>query len=164
MPWSIESYIQDAIAKLEEAKIAFAEKTVEACDAVANMAVETISKKAPFDEEENNDVIPGEEGHLNESFYAIQAIATGDGQATTSVNTNEPIKFEYVTEGTMDKSPIRPVVKKALFWPALEHPVASVKGQEPDEFFNEAYDEIVNEAGSVVDETFAPVIDMLRLQ
>lgn len=163
MAWMIESFVQDTIERLEEAKTLFAEKTVEACDEVANMAVETLAKNAPYDEEANNDNIPGEEAHLNESFFAIQSIATGNGEAQTTVNTNEPIKFEYVTEGTQDKEPIRPLIQKALWWPALDHPVASVKGQEPNPFFDESYQQVLNEQAAIIAEIFAPVFDLLRL-
>lgn len=162
MAWTIESYVQDMIARLEEAKTQFEEKTVEACDEIANTAVETLSKNAPYDPEPNNDVIPGEEGHFNESFYAIQAISVGNGIAQTAVETNEPIKFEYVTQGTMDKSPIEPLVKKALWWPALDHPVYSVQGQEPNPFFDESYQQILDEAPTIVEEIMTPVFDLLR--
>ncbi len=45
----------------------------------------------------------------------------------------------YVHEGTgiwgPNKKRIRPVNKKALFWPGAAHPVASVAGQKPNPFW-----------------------------
>lgn len=50
----------------------------------------------------------------------------------------------YVHEGTgiwgPNKKRIRPVNKKALYWPGAAHPVASVAGQKPNPFMDRAAD------------------------
>jgi hypothetical protein len=48
-----------------------------------------------------------------------------------------------VTQGT--DTPILPVVKRALWWPDAEHPVASVRGQAANPFQEKAVAEFESE-------------------
>ena len=111
----------------------------EAAETVADDSVEALKSASPYDPEPNNGVIPDEEGHLNESFYTGDAALNGV-TATVDVKTTEPIKFQYVTQGT--QGPIYPVTKKALWWSALSHPVGSVAGQSANPFQEPVHDEI----------------------
>ena len=65
-----------------------------------------------------------------------------EGKYSITVRTKQPTKLEYVTQGTglfgPRGEPIRPVTKKALFWEGADHPVRSVRGQEPNSFVDEA--------------------------
>lgn len=160
---TIQSFVQDLIQQLEDAVVQFDALTVDACNEIADNAVTILAKNAPYDPAEDNGTIPGEEGHLNESFVAIQAISTGEGQAETFVETTEPIKLSYVSEGTLEQAPIVPISKQALNWPDAEHPVASVAGQDPNPFVQDSYDEIDAKVPEIVQGVFQPALDMLGL-
>lgn len=66
----------------------------------------------------------------------------------------------YVHEGTgiwgPNKKRIRPVNKKALFWPGAAHPVASVAGQKPNPFLDRA----AEKAEPEVTEIFREVVNL----
>ncbi|MFH2126403.1 MAG: hypothetical protein ABIK12_07785 [Pseudomonadota bacterium] len=66
----------------------------------------------------------------------------------------------YVHEGTgiwgPNKKRIRPVNKKALFWPGAAHPVASVAGQKPNPFM----DRVAEKAEPEVTEIFREVVNL----
>lgn len=111
----------------------------------AEATVQELHEKCPVDDELDNGVIPGEEEHLNESFLATPAQSDGE-HSIAQVKTEEPIKFSYVTQGTIDLSPILPVVARGLWWPALRHPVAFVMGQNANPF-QEPIKDIVEENG-----------------
>ena len=96
-----------------------------------NEAVNQLHTNSPVDDEANNGVLPGEEGHLNESFVG-DPVEVNDITSHADVRTEEPIKFQYVTQGT--DSPIYPVVKKAMWWPGAAHPMYSVSGQAANPF------------------------------
>jgi hypothetical protein len=132
--------------RIIEARDSAAEFCARATDEVANTLVEELQHDAPFDGEENNGVIPGEEGHLNESFGMNNADVSEN--ATAEVWTNEPIKFQYVIQGTA--SPILPVEKQALWWPGAEHPVAWVSGQSANPFHEKSAGTIRDELGTIV--------------
>lgn len=121
------SGLSDFIAKLEAVQNAVPEAVDEALDQLAEEVIEMLSEAAPFDPAENNGVIPGEEGHLAESFFADAA-----DNGKVEVKTTEPIKFSYVTEGT--DSPILPKTMQAMWWPNAPHPMAQVSGQEANPF------------------------------
>ncbi|MBU4278178.1 MAG: hypothetical protein KKC30_15665 [Proteobacteria bacterium] len=59
----------------------------------------------------------------------------------------------YVHEGTgiwgPNKKRIRPVNKKALYWPGAAHPVASVAGQKPNPFMDRAVDRAAPEVEAI---------------
>jgi hypothetical protein len=158
---SIESFVPDLIANLEAARDLLSDATVAACNEIANTAVEDLINNAPFDEEEDNMTPPDEEGHLNESFYAIEAIPGVGGEASAEVHTSQAIKLEYVTEGTEEKAPIRPLIKQALWWPALDHPVASVAGQEPNPFVEETYTQLLDKVDDIVRDIFLEIFEMV---
>ena len=156
---NMESFVPDIIARLQGVIDALGDATTDACDEIANVAVEDLSVNAPYDEEENNETPPGEEGHLNESFYALESITSLGGKSSTGVKTYEPIKLEYVTEGT--QTPITPTTKQALWWPALDHPVAMVAGQEPNPFVEETYNALLPKVEGIVREIFLPVFEQI---
>jgi hypothetical protein len=156
---TIESFVPDVIARLQGVIDAFGDATMDVCNEIANVAVEDLSVNAPYDEEENNETPPGEEGHLNESFYAVEAITSLGGIGSTEVKTHEPVKLEYVTEGT--STPITPTTKQALWWPALDHPVALVAGQEPNPFVEETYNELLTKVDGIVQEIFLQVFEQI---
>lgn len=159
--FTIETFIDSIIQNIEDAIALFDGATIDACTEIADKAVEIIAKNAPYDEEPNNDVIPGEEGHLNESFYALEGISTGNGEAEAAVKTMEPIKLQYVTEGT--DTPITPIIKQAMWWPTAEHPVALVSGQEPNPFVDESIPEIEAEVVPIVEDIFTPIFQSMGL-
>jgi hypothetical protein len=161
MAFVIESYIQDLIARLEAARDSLPELTAEASNVIGERSVELLIEGCPIDEAENNGVIPGEEGHLADSFLAVEGIGSVD-QAQTDVMTEEPIKFGYVTEGTLDVAPIQPTTKKALWWPDAPHPLPQVAGQDPNDFAQQAYDQVMGEVPTLLEETFQPFFDFLR--
>jgi hypothetical protein len=123
----------------------------EAVQLVADEAVLEISVVCPYDGELDNGQIPGEEGHLNMSFYAESQQSGIISEMT--VKTLEPIKLSYVTGGT--NSPILPLSAKALWWPGLAHPVSSVSGQQANDFVTPVRDAIASEVPDIVQ----PVID-----
>lgn len=104
-------------------------------------AVTELSIASPYDASANNGVLPGEEGHLNESFSASDVIPTAEG-ADVEVKTSEPIKFFYVTEGTVDVEPIFPLYKRALWWPDAAHPYAFVHGQQANPFHKQVLQDL----------------------
>lgn len=123
----------------------------QATNDVALALVEELEHDAPFDPAENNGVIPGEEEHLNVSFGMNEAPAALS--TISGVWTNEPIKFQYVTQGTV--GPIVPVQKQALWWPGAEHPVAWVSGQQANPFQQRSASTIENEMATIVDPCIA---------
>lgn len=109
----------------------------------ADNTVSLLHDNAPFDPAPDNGQIPGEEGHLRDSFYA-DPIQAGGAHVTALVRTNEPIKFGYVVNGT--DTPIVPVEKQALWWPDAPHPMPWVHGQAGNDFVGRLVD-LVGEAG-----------------
>jgi hypothetical protein len=75
-------------------------------------------------------------GHLANSFFSRQI-----DPMVVIVGTSQPLKLHWVTQGTIDVEPILPVVKKALWWPEADHPVAWVHGQRADDFVTPIQDE-----------------------
>lgn len=161
MSFSIESRINDIIATLREAQQELSDFTYAAAADVSLFAVETLSEKSPFDEAPNNDSPEGEEGHLRDSFAYMPSVTTGN-EDVMLVYTEQPIKFQYVTQGTLDAAPIEPVEKKALWWPDAPHPLHEVAGQDPNPFQEEALAIIQGEIPAIVTEALAPVFDTLR--
>ncbi len=126
----------------------------EALDKIAEEGVLLLQEAAPYDPAENNGVIPGEEGHLRDSFDVVPA-DSGEAQ----IITHEPIKFSYVTQGT--ETPITPTIKQALWWPELEHPVAWVRGQDPNPFHEEVVDELKQVGSEIIIQTMTDMINGL---
>lgn len=157
---TLSTKIKEKIALLQEIQTAMEETVGLTCEAIADVAVENLIHEAPFDEAENNMTPPGEEGHLNESFYATSAIYTGNAKATTIVKTDEPIKFSYVTEGT--DTPILPRTKKAMWWPDAPHPMYAVSGQEPNPFAELAHQMTVDETPAIIAEQLKTVLALLK--
>lgn len=120
---------------------------------VADEAVVILHDECPYDGELDNGQIPGEEGHLNDSFF-VQDVASGI-VTEVEIMTSEKLKLSYVTGGT--DSPILPVSQQAMWWPALSHPVAQVQGQAANDFVTPARDILDASVPSILQ----PVIDLI---
>lgn len=140
------------IERLLRAREAIAPLVAQGLEEVGQKAVQQLHDASPYDPTENIGVIPGEEEHLNESFSVDTAQVTDTG-AEVPIKTSEPIKFQYVTQGT--DGPIYPVEAQALAIPG-GHPVASVAGQDANPFQEEVAASLQNE------NPFGPVIEMLQ--
>lgn len=106
-------------------------------------AVQIMSDAAPYGSEGTAPAgdVPG---HLADSFTAD---TTSSGESfTVTLQTNQPTKLSYVTQGTGIYGPrgqrIVPTTARALNWPSAPHPVRSVAGQQPNDFVTPAIDEI----------------------
>lgn len=108
---------------------------------VGEETVRMLQTVTPVDPAPDNGTIPGEEGHLIDS-YTVDPVQQSGPSAYTFVRTSEPIKFSYVTQGTEDKAPIVPITAKALWWPDAVHPYASVSGQAANDFVSPLVDQI----------------------
>jgi hypothetical protein len=118
----------------------------QAVNEVAQEAQVMLESATPYDPEPNNGVIPGEEGHLRDSYAVTDA--TGGIVSTAELTTSEPIKFGYVTGGT--DGPIYPRAKRALWWPALQHPVGWVSGQSANPFHQVVAEEVATEGAALI--------------
>jgi len=91
---------------------------------------------------------PGDASGPLASSFSAQASQQGIG-AHMELKTSQPLKLQYVTLGTgiyAGKGPIRPLVKRALFWPGASHPYRSVKGMKGKDFVKP----IINKAPDAV--------------
>jgi hypothetical protein len=125
-----------------------------AVEAVAAEAMTLIVAATPYDAEADNGTIPDEEGHLNESYSVTPA--SDDVVSEAQVMTSEPIKYGYVTGGTMDVGPIMPVQAKGLWWPSAAHPFKQVSGQEANPFQQQVLTDINDE----LDDLVSPIIQI----
>ena len=142
------------IARLQNARDMIAPLVAQGLEELGQQTVQQLKDAAPYDPMYNIGVIPGEEEHLNESFSVGDTQVTSAG-AEVEVKTSEPIKFQYVTQGT--DGPIYPVSAQALAIPGF-HPVASVSGQAANPFQEEV-------AAWLQDQNpFVPVTDMLQTE
>lgn len=100
-------------------------------------------------------------GPLAESFSAI--VEDAEGETVLTVKTTQPTKLMYVTEGTGIYGPygerIYPKVKKALYWEGAEHPVASVAGQEANDFVSPIIDEA---DGEITDQVAEAIYEAMQ--
>lgn len=105
-------------------------------------------------------------GPLAESFSAV--VEDSEGEAVLTIKTTQPTKLMYVTEGTGIYGPygerIYPKVKKALYWEGADHPVASVAGQEANDFVSpitdEADEEITDQVSEAIYEAMQEAADV----
>ena len=117
------------------------------------MVVDDLSAAAPVGASEGMPPPGDGPGHLNESFYAQD-----EGETTVSVRTRQPLKLQYVTQGTgiyAGKGRIRPRTAKALMWPGAAHPYRSVAGEPPNDFVSPVID------GFDGQEALLPIVDEL---
>jgi hypothetical protein len=126
-----------------------------AIEEVADETLNRLQGATPYDPEPNNGVIPGEEEHLRESYSVTPA--SGGIVSTAEVTTFEPIKFGYVTGGTA--GPIYPRVAKALWWPALQHPVGSVSGQNANPFHVPVAEEMAVDGAEMIAQALLPLFE-----
>lgn len=156
--FTLKNNTAQIIQRLQAAQAAIPDLVATGVEQLGELSVTSLHDHCPVDEEDNNGVLPGEAEHLADSFV------TGDVSvgvvSTMEIGTTEPIKYQYVTEGT--DSPILPVEKKALWWPALEHPVASVSGQEPQPFQLDALAEIESLVPGVGAEVVQKLVEKLK--
>lgn len=157
MPFSgTFSGLQALQARVRDAQVLIGPLVARGINSAAQDAVQLVHDACPVDTDEDNVQIPGEEGHLADSFFADPVQETSVG-ATTTVRTREPIKFSYVTLGTLDKEPITPRTKLALWWPSAPHPLASVHGQKANDFASPVADVVANRGYQY----FQPFLDAL---
>lgn len=147
--------------RLEKAQSQIPRATLKGLDVLAKAGTFSLLVSAPYDPAPDNGVIPGEEGHLRNSFYALPSVSTGLASGLAEVGTHEPIKFQYVTQGTLYATPIRPIRAKALWWPSLSHPVPFVRGQAPNPFQEKAKEKIEVKAENIFTVSFYPVLRTL---
>jgi hypothetical protein len=155
MSFSVDtSGLSALIAKIKQVQTDLEPTINEALDEIADEGVALLKQAAPFDPSENNGTIPGEEGHLRDSF---QTSAAENQHA--EIITTEPIKFSYVTGGT--DSPIFPVSKQAMWWPGAAHPVAQVNGQNANPFHQDVIDDLTTEGSNILQEKILELLQGL---
>lgn len=137
----------------------FGSMLAEGVQAASEDAVKLLEEAAPYDAAPDNGIIPGEGEHLIDSFYANEATPKGNALATNTVRTEEPIKFQYVTEGTLTAAPIKPKTKQSLWWPDAGYPRRQVQGQAPNPF----QEPLVGEIEANGDEYFAETLGLLKV-
>jgi hypothetical protein len=134
MPYTLDtSGLQALIQRLKQAQQTLPAVVFAGVQLVADETLAALVEATPYDPAPDNGVIPGEEAHLRDS-YQLTPVELQAVQAECDLRTTEPIKFGYVTQGTLDVAPIYPVVKRGLWWPQLRHPVPQVAGQAPHPF------------------------------
>lgn len=93
---------------------------------------------------------PGDgEGKLRDSFYVQD-----ESETSVSVRTTQPQKLDYVVNG---RGEVLPVVKKALMWPGLPHPVKRAGPSQANDFVTPVLDSFD------VAEALQPVVDEIAV-
>jgi hypothetical protein len=159
MSFSVKYTMDGLIERLQATRDAIPEIMSEAVKEIESLAVIALEDACPVDDDENNGTLSGEEGHLVHSFVALDPEASG-AKVTGEVATLEPVKFQYVTQGTI--GPIFPAEKHALWWPGLAHPVAWVNGQDANPFDQEAKGEFESLIPDVMQEAVAKIAEKLK--
>jgi hypothetical protein len=123
------------IARVQKARAELPRITTEAAQRAGDTLTQQLSSAAPRGKNPGPPPPGDAPGPLSKSFSAL-AEWKGPG-ATLELRTNQPLKLQYVTQGTgiyVGKGVIKPLVKKALFWPGAAHPYRSVKGIKGKDF------------------------------
>ena len=108
-----------------------ARKAEMAVKKVAKLVERTAAKKAP---EKTTNLVDSITSEFSGSGFHTEAKVKATARYAIFVHEGTGI---YGPVG----EPIRPKVKKALFWPGAEHPVKSVRGMKPRPFLKEALEE-----------------------
>jgi hypothetical protein len=133
---SNSSGIDRLLASIRKAQTELPRITQEGAQRAGDTLKQQLSSAAPRGKSSGGPPPAGDaSGPLAGSFNA-KAEQQGAG-ATLELTTNQPLKLKYVTLGTgiyVGKGVIRPLTKKALFWPGAAHPYRSVKGIKGKDF------------------------------
>ncbi len=151
------SGLTDLIARVQEARSILPQLLVDAAQSAGDAVVDELSSASPHGQGGGSPLPGDSSGHLAESFYAVAEQQSDT--AVVEVRTSQPLKLQYVTEGTgvyVGKGRIVPTTKKALYWPGAEHPYRSVAGQRANDFVSpvlaDATDTVAGEVQTVVEE------------
>lgn len=151
------SGLRDLIARVQEARSILPQLLVDAAQSAGDAVVDELSAAAPKGQG-GGTPLPGDaSGPLFESFHATAENQGNVGVAT--VSTTQPLKLQYVTEGTgiyVGKGRIVPLTKKALMWEGAPHPMKSVAGQRANDFVSpvlaDAVETVAGEVQTAVEE------------
>ncbi len=120
---------------------------------------QNLSDAAPVGKAESGGTPPDGDapGRLSESFYVVEEGST-ESSAAVSVRTRQPTKLKFVVEG---RGEVRPVNKKALYWPGLPHPVKRARPTTANDFVTPALAEAhdAEEVLGVVVEQLAEILE-----
>jgi len=123
------------IERVRKARSELPKITTEAAQRAGDTLAQQLSSAAPRGKNPGPPPPGDASGPLAKSFSA-QATQSNSG-ATLELKTNQPLKLQYVTLGTgiyVGKGVIKPLTKRALFWPGANHPVRSVRGIKGKDF------------------------------
>jgi len=129
------------IARVRKARTELPRVTQAAAQRAGDTLTQQLSSAAPRGKNPGPPPPGDASGPLSRSFSSL-AEQSGSG-ATLELKTNQPLKLQYVTQGTgvyVGKGVIRPLTKKALFWPGAGHPYRSVKGMKGKDFVKPVID------------------------
>lgn len=105
--------------------------------ALGTDCAQALSSAAPRGATEGAPPAGDASGPLASSFVS-EVEMTGEGSGSVRVRTTQPTKLRYVREGTgiygPKGEPIRPVLRRALYWQTAPHPYKSVRGMRPNDF------------------------------
>ena len=154
---TITTNLSEFITRIEEAKAALAPLVVEAMTNVGNDLVQQLSDAAPRGTGEEATPPEGDaSGRLAESF--VMEAESDEMGAHVVVSTTQPQKLEWVRYG---RGEVLPVVKKALFWPGLDHPVRRAGPSQPNDFVSPIVDSAAEMLYGLLDEAVAEVAAQL---
>jgi len=113
---------------------------------LATQVITALHDAAPKGEGGGGEPPPGDmPGALADSFRTLVTADSVGGSISIEIMTVQPQKLTYVRYGTgiygPSGQPIRPVVKRALYWSGARHPVKSVRGMKPNDFVTPVLDE-----------------------
>jgi hypothetical protein len=138
-------------ARIDEAKLLLPGLLVDTAKIAGDAVVEELSNASPVGEGGGPNPPGDAPGRLADSFSCIAERQADAGVA--EVRCNQPSKLKFVREG---RGWVFPVVRLALFWEGLPHPVKSARPSQPNDFVNPIIDsvsEIVEpEVQALVDE------------
>ncbi len=120
-------------------------------DAVAS----ELGDAAPVGKGEGSGNPPGDaDGPLSESFSAFAEIHANGNSAVAEVRCSQPTKLKFVTQG---RGEVLPKVKKALFWPGLDHPVRRAGPAKANDFVSP----VLQDVDSIIEPEILDGVDVL---
>jgi hypothetical protein len=116
------SGLQALRARIAEARAAVPELLQQAVEGAGSWTVQNLGAAAPVGTQSGGGPPPAGDaaGPLAESFYMQEEASQFANGARVSVRTRQPQKLEWIVQG---RGEVRPVTKRALYWPGLAHPV-----------------------------------------
>ena len=149
------------ILRFMDARAALPGLMQQAAHDAGDMLKDELAAAAPVGKSEGPPPPGDASGRLADSFYVMDDSA--GVESTVSVRTLQPLKLQYVTQGTgiyAGKGRIYPTTKKALYWPGASNPYRSVAGQEPNDFVTPVLDGFQpEEALQIVIDELAAIIE-----